>query len=102
MELDVSAARAYIVDKFNKQGDFAFMKPGELEGAVNMMLGIDAIYIAQLGDDGIYDEDVVYEKLYSAVSAGYSAYKPYLMRLVDDYMDFFEQYLVESGAIEWE
>lgn len=102
MDLDVSASRAYILDKFNKQGDFSFMKPEELAGAVNMMLGIDAIYIAQLGDDGIYDEDVVYEKLYKAVCTGYSAYKPYLMRLVDDYMDFLEQYLVETGSIEWE
>jgi len=26
----------------------------------------------------------------------------YLMRLVDDYMDFMEQYLVSIDAVEWE
>ena len=36
------------------------------------------------------------------VNKKFEKYKTYLMRLVDDYMDFMEQYLVSIDAIEWE
>ena len=37
-----------------------------------------------------------------SVSSKFSRYQTYLMRLVDDYMDFMEQYLVSIDAVEWE
>ena len=105
MELDIAQARAFIADKFKNQGDFDFMKDEELNGLINLLLGIDAIYLDEISQDdaeGVYDEEVVYERMLKAASIGYSQYKTYIMRFIDDYMDFMEQYLVSIDAMEWE
>ncbi|MCH5279008.1 MAG: hypothetical protein J1E60_04380 [Christensenellaceae bacterium] len=102
MELDITMAREFIAGKFKNQGDFDFMNEEELNGLINLLLGIDAIYLEEIGEDGVYDEDVVYERMLKAASTGYSRYKTYLMRFIDDYMDFMEQYLVSIDAVEWE
>lgn len=102
MELNIEQARSYIAAKFRAQGDFDFMNDEELEGIINLLLGIDAIYLDEVGEDGVYDEDTVYERMISAASTGYSRYQTYLMRFVDDYIDYMEQYLVSIGAVEWE
>ena len=102
MELDINEARSYIIQKFRNQNDFDFMKNEELEGLINLLLGIDAIYIDEIGEEGVYDEDEVYERMLKAANTGYPRYKSYLMRFIDDYMDFMEQYLVSIDAVEWE
>ena len=98
---DKAAAAAKIKENFDNEGDFSFMKPEELEGVIARFVGIDYDYMAELGDEP-YDEDVVYERLEAAANEQLPQYKAYLMRLVDDYMDFMEQYLVDAGLVEWE
>lgn len=90
-----------IKQKFDNEGDFDFMKPEELEGVITKLVTIDHEYMSGLGDEP-YDEDVICEKLEAAANEALPQYKTYLMRLVDDYMDFMEQYLVDEGIIEWE
>ena len=98
---DKAAAAARIKENFDNEGDFSFMKPEELESAIARFVEIDCDYMDQLGDEP-YDEDVVYEKLEAAGHELLPQYKAYIMRLVDDYMDFMEQYLVDEGLVEWE
>ncbi len=98
---DKAEAAARIKEKFDNEGDFDFMKPEELEGIISEFVGIDYDYMEKLGDEP-YDEDVVYELLDAAANERLPQYKTYLMRLVDDYMDFMEEYLVDAGYVEWE
>ena len=101
IELDVNAAAEQIAGDFANEGDFDFMKEEERLDLVKKLAEVDFDYMDEIGDD-VYDEDVVYERLYAAAEQAYPQYKTYLMRFVDDYMDFMEQYLVSIGAVEWE
>ena len=98
---DKNEALAKIKANFDNEGDFSFMKPEELEGVLAKLIAIDHDYMQDLGDEP-YDEEEIYDKLQAAANAALPQYKTYLMRLVDDYMDFMEQYLVDAGVIEWE
>lgn len=102
MDINAEEARVGIVDKFNAEGDFDFMKPDELSDLASKLIKIDFEYMDTLGDDDAYDEDVIYERLYQLAVAAYPQYKTYLMRFVDDYMDFMEEYLVSIGAVDWD
>ena len=100
--VDMQEMRAYILDKFQKEGDFDFLKEGELEAMVDAMLAADAAYMEPLPEDGEYDDDAAYEALYADLQQRFPAYKMYAMRLSEDYLDFAEEYLVSVDAIEWD
>lgn len=102
MEIDAVQARAFIAEKFRNQGDFDFMSDEDLNALIDALLCVDAAYLEEIGDDGVYDEEVVYERMVKRVSKGFDKYQTYLMRFIDDYMDFMEQYLVSIDAVEWE
>ncbi|MCE5235644.1 MAG: hypothetical protein ABFC62_07975 [Clostridiaceae bacterium] len=101
-DIDLNAMRAYVLDKFIKEGDFDFLKAGGLDAMVNAMLELDAAYMASLAEDAVYDDDEAYERLFTALQARYPQYKMYCLRLAEDYLDFAEEYLASVGAIEWE
>ena len=98
---DKAEAASAIRTSFDNEGDFAFMKPEELDSVIEKLVAIDYDYMSGLGDEP-YDEDAIYDKLIAAANETLPQHKTYLMRLVDDYMDFMEQYLVDAGIIEWE
>jgi hypothetical protein len=98
---EIGEAVKDIKKRFDNQGDFDFMKPEELESVIEKLVSIDHGYMADLGDEP-YDEDFIYDKLMACANEALPQYKTYIMRLVDDYMDFMEQYLVDAGVIEWE
>lgn len=101
-DIDLGAMRSYVIDKFTKEGDFDFLKPGELAAMADAMLELDTAYMNSLGEDDVYDDDTAYEKLFAAMQERYPQYKMYCMRLAEDYLDFAEEYLASVGAIEWE
>jgi len=101
--MEEMAQGAYILAKFQEQGDFAFME--ELEQMVDTLVALDEKFMADTGaEDGeeVYDDDKAYEFLFAAMTEKYPARKMYIMRLVEDYMDYAEDYLESIGAIEWE
>lgn len=100
-EINVTEAAAAIARDFENEGDFDFMKEEERMALIQKLVTLDLNYMEEIGDD-VYDEDVIYERLYAAAEEACPQYKTYLMRFVDDYMDFMEQYLVSIGAVEWE
>ena len=102
MELDLNQAKQYIAGKFKNQGDFDFISESDFSAMLDKLLEMDSKYLDEIGDDQPYDEDEVFERMQSALVKQYPAYKTYLMRFVDDYMDFMEEYLVSIDAVEWE
>ena len=101
-EVDMNAMKAYIIEKFNAEGDFEFLKEGLLDEMVTEMMSIDQAYMAKLAEDDEYDDDAVYAMLFAAMQKKYPDYKMFAMRLAEDYLDFAEEYLVSVDAIEWE
>lgn len=101
MELNLNEALSFITEKFRNAGDFDFINDEDLAAIIKTLLDLDAAYLDEIGDD-VYDEEVIYERMMTSVNKQFDKYKTYLMRFVDDYMDFMEQYLVSIDAIEWE
>lgn len=102
MELDLAQAKAYIIEKFKNQGDFDFVPDADFSAMLDALLALDSAYLDEIGDEEPYDEDVIFERMCAELNGKYPAYKTYVMRLVDDYMDFMEQYLVSIDAVDWE
>ena len=101
-DVDLNEMKAYILNKFNVEGDFDFLKDGLMEELVDAMMAIDQSYLAKLGEDDDYDDDDAYDLLYVGMQKKYPELKMYAMRLSEDYLDFSEEYLESVGAIEWE
>lgn len=102
MELDLAEAKAYIAEKFKNQGDFDFITEEDFSKMLDTLLALDAEYLEKIGDEEPYDEDYIFEKMHAELTKQQPKLKTYLMRFVDDYMDFMEQYLVSIDAVEWE
>lgn len=102
--IDENALRAYVINKFTAEGDFDFLKEGELSAIVDAMRGFDEEYMRASGADvgKLYDDDDAYELIFMNLQAAYPQYKMYCMRLAEDYLDFVEEYLASVNAIEWE
>lgn len=103
-DVDVNEMKAYILNKFTAEGDYDFLKEGELPQMVEAMLELDEEYMKKSGADAgeVYDDDAAYELIFAGMQKRYPAYKMYAMRLTEDYMDFAEEFLASVGAIEWE
>ena len=101
-DVDLNEMKAYILNKFNVEGDFDFLKDGLMEELVDAMMAIDQNYLAKIGEDDDYDDDDAYDLLYEGMQKKYPELKMYAMRLSEDYLDFSEEYLESVGAIEWE
>ena len=99
-DVDLNEMKAYILNKFNVEGDFDFLKDGLMEELVDAMMAIDQSYLAKLGEDDDYDDDDAYDLLYEGMQKKYPELKMYAMRLSEDYLDFSEEYLESVGAIE--
>lgn len=103
IEIDLMDGKAFILEKFNKDGDFSFIPNEELDAIVTLLISTDDQYMNddEVYDGADYDEEKAFELLQKAVLTNYSQYKTYAMRLVEDYMDYVEEYLASIGAIEW-
>ena len=103
-KLEEEKAFDYILEAYKKQNDFSFIDDGTFSNMVRKLIALDEEYINQSGaeEDGVYDDDEAYEYLFNEMKAAYPQYKEYMMRLVDDYLDYNEAYLESIGAIEWD
>ena len=93
-------ARAFILAKFQEQGDFLELEGIDLAGMVACAQQAEEAYMRENGvlDGGVYDDD----EAFARVQEAYPAYKMYLMRFAEDYLDYSEEYLESAGLIEWE
>ena len=97
------AHRRHVLSAFIEKGDFpAIMDDSTLEKLLDIAL--DDAYMEDSGanEGAVYDDDAAYEYLHQKMLAAYPDYKAYLMRFVEDYLDYNEAYLESIGAIDWE
>ena len=52
--------------------------------------------------DNEYDDDEAFEQVQAALMEAFPEHKMYAMRFAEDYLDYSEEYLEESGLIDWD
>ena len=103
-EYDKAEARAYILDCFEKQGDFKEIVDDKTLGEmVDAVMALDEAFMHEPGaDEGqVYDDDAAYDYMHDKMMAKFAEQKMYMLRLVEDYMDYNERYLESLGLIDW-
>lgn len=104
-EYSPAEARAYILDLFTKQGDFLeIVTADELGALVDEVMALDEAFMEKNGcnEGEVYDDDDAFDAMFEEMGKRHEPIKMYMMRLVEDYMDYNEQYLDSIGAIEWD
>jgi hypothetical protein len=104
-EYDQAEAKRYILENFRKQGDFAeIMDEKTLEKMVGAVMAHDAAFMKAVGvEEGeVYDDDAAFDYMHEKMAAQFADYKMYMLRLVEDYLDYNERYLDSLGLIDWE
>lgn len=101
---DAAAARAYILAKFREQGDFLMLDGVDLDAMVARAQQAEQDYMEKSGvfDGGVYDDDEAFERVQAALMESFPEHKMYAMRFAEDYLDYSEEYLEESGLIDWD
>ncbi|MDO4573564.1 MAG: hypothetical protein Q4C13_09350 [Clostridia bacterium] len=105
LEFDREARRQHVLDAFGEKGDFpAIMDAGTLGRLVDAAIALDEAYMTESGalDGGVYDDDAAYEYMLSGLSEAFPDYRRYMMRFVEDYMEYNEAFLEEQGLIDWD
>ena len=105
MEFDAGRAHSFILGKFQEKGEFPQVMDKEiLSSMVGAALTYDEAFMSETGvDQGeIYDDDKAFDYLESHLAAQFPDQKMYVLRFVEDYMDYNELYLESIGALEWE
>ncbi len=98
-------AKQYILNCFREQGDFSEITDEKtLDEMVSAVMALDAAYMKESGaDEGeVYDDDAAYDYMFAKMTEQFTDYKMYMLRLVEDYMDYNERYLDSLGLIDWE
>lgn len=78
--------------------------PRVLEQLLDAVIKLDEAYMEEAGvnDGEVYDDDAAYDYFMEKLPALFPEQKMYLMRFVEDYMEYSEAYLESIGAIDWE
>ena len=103
-EYSAADARAYILDCFQKQGDFPEVVDEKTLGEMlDAVMALDAAFMHETGADegSVYDDDAAFDYMHARMSERFADQKMYMMRLVEDYMDYNERYLDSLGLIDW-
>ena len=98
-------AKAYILNCFREQGDFSeIVDEQKLGEMVDAVMALDAAFMKETGADegAVYDDDAAYDYMHEKMCQKFSEHKMYMLRLVEDYMDYNERYLDSLGLIDWD
>ncbi len=97
-------ARAYIAKKFCEQGDFNILPKDTFEKMLDKVMELDESFMAESGvnDGAVYDDDQAFEYMMKELQTAFPEQKMYVMRFVEDYMEYDEAYLESVGLIDWE
>ena len=104
-EYNEQEAKQYILNCFLEQGDFSEITDEKtLTEMVSAVMAHDAAFMKQSGADegAVYDDDAAYDYMHEKMSAQFAEHKMYMLRFVEDYMDYNERYLDSLGLIDWE
>ena len=98
---DYSSAKDSIRKKFLEQGDFLIFEEALLDRMIDTAISLDEAYIASLDADAYYDDDKAFDYLLEGMQNTFPDQKMYMMRFVEDYMEYNEEYLDRNGLIDW-
>lgn len=104
-EYSAAKAKAYILGCFAEQGDFAeIVDEKTLEEMTDAVMALDAAFMKETGADqgAVYDDDAAYDYMHEKMCGKFPEHKMYMLRLVEDYMDYNERYLDSLGLIDWD
>lgn len=102
---DAAEAKAFIRDRFIEQGDFLEIVDDEtLDAFICAAMALDEAFMHETGaDDGrVYDDDAAFDYMHEGMMLRFPNHRMYMLRLVEDYMDYNEAYLDSLGLIDWE
>lgn len=101
---DAGAARAYIIERFARQGDFLIFGEDAIAEMTAQAMALDEAFIHDTDADGegFYDDDAAFDYMLQGMQRAFPEHKMYMMRFVEDYMDYNEEYLDAQGLIDWE
>ncbi|MEL7608986.1 MAG: hypothetical protein AAGU74_05730 [Bacillota bacterium] len=94
---------AFAKERFRGLGDYDFLPSMDLDAMIDAFVSMDAEYMREAGVDqgGVYDDEAAFDRLFAGMKERFNQYQMYLMRMTEDYMDIFEEYLDSIDAIEW-
>lgn len=97
-------ARAFILDKLEKAGEYAFLPGGRLGELLDKIITLDEAFMRATGVENgeAYDDEAAQEYLFNGMAEAFPEHRMYLMRFTEDYLDYNEDYLESIGAIDWE
>jgi len=97
-------ARAYIAEKLEHAGEYAFLPEGVLSGMIDRLMALDAAFMEDTGvnDGNTYDDDEALDYIFAGMVAAFPEHRMYMKRLTEDYLDYNEEYLESIGGIDWE
>ena len=103
-EYSKADARSYIAAKFEQQGDFNILPKGVFEKMLDTVMDVDEVFMQESGvnDGEVYDDDKAFEYMMQKLQETFPEQKMYVMRFVEDYMEYDEAYLESVGLIDWE
>ena len=97
-------ARAFILEKLTRAGEYAFLPGGMLEEMLDKIITLDEAFMRETGvEDGeAYDDEAAQDVLFQGMAKAFPDHKMYMMRFTEDYLDYNEDYLESIGAIDWD
>ncbi len=104
-EFSAEERRKSVLEAFRDKGDFpAIMDEKTLESLLDAVIELDEAYMAESGanDGAVYDDDAAYDYMHAGLCGRFPDYRAYMMRFVEDYLEYNEAYLESVGLIDWE
>lgn len=96
--------REYIISRYAQQGDFNIFEDALVAKMVDSVLALNEEYMEKAGisEGNFYDDDAAFDYFMEKLPTLYPEQKMYLMRFIEDFMEYDEAYLESTGAIDWE
>ena len=96
--------REYILSRYEQQGDFKIFEDTLVAKMLDSLLLLNEEYMEKAGiaDGNFYDDDAAFDFFMEKLPVQYPEQKMYLMRFIEDFMEYDEAYLESTGAIDWE
>lgn len=105
MEIKEISLREYLFENFPKKNDYSFIEQRDLEEMIDALIKFEQQYIDSIEPDMDgeyeYDDEVAYSFIVNLLNERSQKYAMYHNAIVDDFMDVSEQYMNETGSIDW-
>lgn len=95
----------YVLENFPKKNDYSFIDKKDLEELIDALIEFEERYIESIEPDADgeyeYDDEVAFSFIVNLLNERSQKYAMYHNAIVEDYMEVSEQYMSETGNIDW-